>query len=72
MSKEKKIRTYSVAIPITGICYVDVEASSEEEAIDLAFEHDLEIEQWEAHRHVIRGNVFYGMQAEATAEEQGS
>lgn len=72
MSGEEKKKTYSVALPITGVNYIDVEAESEEAAIDKALSSDLSfdsVEEWEPHRRVINGNVFYGRLAEAIAEE---
>lgn len=59
---------FDVAVPITGVIYVTVEAENEEEAIEKALESEeltLEnIETWEAHRHIVQGNVFYGEQNE--------
>ena len=63
--------TYSVAIPITGVVCVEVESDielSEKDAIEQAMEKDVtsdDIEEWELHHIVVRGNVFYGMQNEA-------
>lgn len=70
MSEKKK--KWSVAIPVTGVIYEEVEADSEEEAIDEAMSGSYktkDIEEWEIHRHVVRGNVFYGHTSHATAEE---
>lgn len=67
-----KTKLWSVAIPISGVMHVDIEADSAEEAISkaLAGDYDLDdVDEWEPHRHLIRGNVFYGALAEADAEE---
>ena len=74
------MKTYTIAVPITGVIYVDVKANSEEDALEAALEsEDLSLdkcEEWEAHEHIVRGNVFYGHQnkievvAEFDDEEQ--
>lgn len=60
---------YTVAVPITGIAYVEVKADSEDDAINEALNsEDLtidKIEEWDAHRAVCKGNVLYAMQNEA-------
>lgn len=63
------MKTYSVALPITGVLVLDVEASSEEEAIDKAMDEATldHLEEWEAHKKIVQGNVFYGNQNEAEA-----
>jgi len=68
MSKEE----YWVMVPITGVIAVQVEAESEADAMDKAMNSkDLtldNIEGWEAHRAIISGNVFYGLQNEIEVE----
>lgn len=64
--------TYGVTLPITGTIYVEVEAASEEEAIEKALEAEVtsnDIESWSTHKIVVRGNVFHGEQNEASAQE---
>jgi hypothetical protein len=64
--------TYSVTLPINGKMFVEVEADSDEEAIDKALESELTIdliEEWEALRIVCQGNCFRGCCNEAYAEE---
>lgn len=60
---------YSVAVPITGVINIEVDADSEEEAIDAAISHpDLNLDQvdeWDAHRVVVEGNIFHGHQNRA-------
>lgn len=66
------MKTYSVTIPITGIIYVEVEADSRKEAIEKAMDLDFQskdIEEWETHKQIVQGNVFYGVRNEATADE---
>lgn len=65
-------KTWTVALPITGVIYVEVAAATEEEAIAKALGaefSDADIEQWEVCRKIVTGNVFNGLQNEATAEE---
>jgi hypothetical protein len=68
MSKKE----YSVAVPVSGVIYVTVEADSAEEAIELALQsEDISLNnlgEWEAHRHLVQGNVCYASYVEANAE----
>lgn len=54
---------YTVKIPIVAVCYVDVEADNEQEAIEKAMiSDDLNLEnvdEWEALEHICEGNVVY-------------
>jgi hypothetical protein len=65
-------KTYSVAVPISGVIYVEVQAESEDEAIEKALESDQltteNIDRWETHRYIVRGNVCSAVQWEAEAE----
>lgn len=65
-------KRYGVTLPITGTVYVEVEADSEEAAIEAALNSDDltgdAIESWEATDRIVKGNVFYGVQNEAHAE----
>lgn len=66
-------RTYGVTVPIVGKAYIEVDAASEEDAIDAALEAVTieHLEEWESHRVVVQGNVFYGMQNHAEATDLG-
>lgn len=68
------MKTYYVEVPITGTINIEVQASSEQEAIEKALESDdlktENITEWEAHEHVIQGNVFYGSLSSAEAVEE--
>ncbi len=73
-------KTYGVTIPFAGHLYIELEADSEEDAIDRALESpDLTIdcaEDWETMRQFNHGNVCYcprPWSAEATCfdEEDG-
>jgi len=59
--KENEMREYSVCIPIAGHAYVTVEAETEEEAKDIAFEKITidNMEDWEPLEQFNRGNVCY-------------
>lgn len=63
------MKRYTVLLPITGVICVEVEAETEKDAIDAALSSDDlttdKIEEWEAHRQIVKGNVFYGSQNEA-------
>ena len=71
-TKKTNAKRWSVTVPITGVIYCEVEAESEEAAIDeaLAMEHLTDdIDDWETHRYVSKGNVCYAHTREASAEE---
>lgn len=54
------MRRYTVLIPFTGYMNVEVKAESEEEAIVKACSEaswEKHVEEWNLHRHVVRGNV---------------
>lgn len=53
---------YEVKLPVAGYAMVSVEADTPEKAVEKAFEECTldNIEEWEAFRKIIRGNVFYG------------
>lgn len=56
-------KLYTVKVPIVAVCYVEVEAENEQEAIGKAMESDdltLEnVDEWEALEHIVQGNVIY-------------
>lgn len=69
------MKTYNVTLPIAGHCYLTVEANSEKEAINKAFDEVTidHLESWEALHQFNQGNVCYCPQpwnAEAEAEEE--
>ena len=63
---------YNITLPLTGIIYKTVEADSEEEAIRLAMEESTldDIEEWDTHRKIVSGNVFYGVLNEMEIEKE--
>ena len=69
------MKRYTVAVPITGVIYVEVNAESEKEALTAALDSDGltrdNIEEWEAHDYVTRGNVCSAVQnsIEVVSEE---
>lgn len=67
-------KTFSVAVPITGIIYVTVEAADKDEAVEKALSSDEltlnNCEEWSAHEQIVKGNVFYGDLNRATAKEE--
>lgn len=66
------MKNYGVLLPITGQIYVEVEAETEEDAIEKALEAELlreNIEEWDAHKKIVRSNIFYGLSYAAEATE---
>lgn len=66
------MKKYSVTVPITGIIFTEVEAESEEGAIDKALEAAYtfeDISEWDTCRQIVRGNIFYGHTNEAEADQ---
>jgi len=70
------MKKYSVELPITGSLFIgDIEADSEEEAIEKAFniKYDKNAHNvyWSTIDRVVQGNVFYGEinEPEVTLEE---
>lgn len=66
------MKEYLVTIPITGVAVLTVQAESEQEAIALGIDNVTldNIEDWRPCEKIVGGNVFYGIQNEAEAEEQ--
>lgn len=65
---------YYVTYPVVGEITVCVQADSERDAIDKGIDLvDTEAAKdfftWEAVEHAVRGNVFYGPTAHASADE---
>ncbi len=67
------MKTYSVTLPVSGVIHTEVEAESEDDAIEKALaDPDITIDdiaEWEPCRNIVEGNVFYGHTNEASAEE---
>ena len=57
------MKEFTVTLPISGYVVVSVEAENEEKAVNeaIATASFNEIEEWECHRHVVKGNIFYGI-----------
>lgn len=70
------MKEYEVCLPFTGVIWVTVEANSEKEAIEAAFQsEDLKLEncdEWEAHEEICTGNVLHASQNTAYAIETKS
>ena len=57
------MKEYAITMPVTGTIYKEVQAESEEEALAKFYELETsndDIEEWEMHEHIVKGNVFYG------------
>ena len=65
-------KSYSVTFPITGSWSVLVEAESEEEALEKAYNTDPDEGEltWTAVERVVQGNVFYGELNEIDVTEE--
>lgn len=74
------MKTYDVILPIAGSIYMEIEADSEKEAIEKAFQTDWDIkiecngehhiDELEAYEKIVEGNVCYVSTTEAEALEQ--
>lgn len=77
------MKLWNVDLPLTGRLYCQIEAETAEEAVEQALGLDfnlkiahtaestaaaLDLAEFETHRQVVQGNVFYGSFNEATAE----
>lgn len=63
---------YEVDIPIAGFIYVEVEAESKKEAIELAMNmewNDDDIQELDKYEKLVEGNVCYTYHSKATARE---
>lgn len=74
------MKKLSVAVPFTGVCYVNVEVSDDansDEIIEAAFDsEDLHLGddadfEWDVHKSICKGNVLYAQQNEISWEEFG-
>lgn len=65
-------KQYDVSLPMTGVMYIQVEADSEEEAIEKALASDEltldKIESWCAHEQICQGSILYAELNDAEAE----
>lgn len=69
---KKQLKTYAVRLPITGVIDINIEAESEDDAIEKALDSDItsdDISEWETCRQIVQGNVFHGHTNEAEAQE---
>ncbi len=68
------MKRYTVKVPIVAVCYIDVEAENEKDAMDKAFEsEDLKlenVEEWEPFEHITQGNVIYTYHNDAEIVEE--
>lgn len=68
------MKRYTVKVPIVAVCYIDVEAENEKDAMDKAFEsEDLKlenVEEWEPLERITQGNVIYTYHNDAEIVEE--
>lgn len=76
-------RVYEIRMPFTGLAYREIEAESEEQALEIfnndstfpvfktTAESDVEIMKIEMTDQIVRGNVFYGVQNQLEIEDLG-
>ncbi|AOZ61938.1 hypothetical protein QCM8_17 [Bacillus phage QCM8] len=65
-------KTYTVAVPIVAKLLVEIENPVNEQdaikqalAVDMelrphSVDHTVTIDEWDMHKHVVQGNVYYG------------
>lgn len=67
------MKKWGVSIPIVAVCYVEVEAENEEEAIEKVFNSDDlnldNVEEWNAFRHIVEGNCVHASNTDIHVEE---
>lgn len=58
------MKTWDLTIPITGRLAVQVEAETEQEAVEIAVSNAAlsDLIEWQAHDEISRGNFFFGLQ----------
>lgn len=66
------MKDYIVEVPFTGVAVITVQADNEKEAIALAIDNVTlhHIENWGPVEKIVEGNIFYGVQNEASATEE--
>ncbi len=65
-------KEWAVAVPVSGVIYLLVDAETAEEAIEKGLNGRAwpdTPDEWTAHESLIRGNVCYADCTEASAEE---
>lgn len=66
------MKEYDVCVPITGVAWIVVQAKDKQHAIKRALESEHltldKIEDWEAHRVIVEGNVLHATTNEAYAQ----
>lgn len=68
------MKTYGVSIPVAGYIYIEIEAEDENDAKEKAFQSDIDIkdiEEWDVHEEICRGNVFHGNLNKILIEDLG-
>ena len=68
------MKRFGVTMPITGYFYKEVEAETEEEALEKICEDgycDEDICEMDIHENVVQGNVFYGVLNSMEIEDLG-
>lgn len=66
------MKKYAVYVPIAGYIHKEVEADSEQEAIDLAFDEGYEYEdivELDMYDSIVEGNVCHVTNSDVYAEE---
>lgn len=74
-------KTFFVRLPLNAVVSIQVEATSEKQAIeqaldnfdgllDLTSEQGYDLEEWQVEDKLLQGNVWYGLLYQAEAEEE--
>jgi hypothetical protein len=68
-----KLHEFQVTLPVAGTAFITVLAESEEDAIEQALDTVTldHLEEWEALRQIVRGNVCYAPTWDADAVDCG-
>lgn len=66
------MKKYGVTIPVAGYVYKEIEAESENDALEMAFDEgfeDDEVNELEMYEKLMEGNICYIYNTRAYAEE---
>lgn len=64
------MKEFEVTIPIVGMAYLTIQAETEADAIAEAMKiaSPEDVNEWQAHEHIVRGNVCYVQPSSAVAK----
>ena len=70
-AKPEGTKRYGVYVPIAGVAYIEVDAVDAEAAEELALSsvEQKHLQEWEAHRQLVQGNVIHFQHNRIDVEE---